>query len=242
MPGRLGAEGEELEPLDEAALLAVADALVADGVQSLAVSFLHAWRDPSQERRAAALIRAVVEPFETFDAGRLGVSVGLCHAHGPSLTQMLSCADEALYAAKAAGRNRFRVFDEGLRGRLEMRRDSERDLSHALAERGLEVWFQPIFAEGGGRVAGLEALVRWRHPVHGWVPPGEIVAAAARAGLTESLLRFILEQVCAAMQALRAAGIPDIRVAMNVSPREMAQIPVDEIVLEIGRASCRERV
>jgi diguanylate cyclase (GGDEF)-like protein len=185
---------------------------------------------------AAALIRAVVEPFETFDAGRLGVSVGLCHAHGPSLTQMLSCADEALYAAKAAGRNRFRVFDEGLRGRLEMRRDSERDLSHALAERGLEVWFQPIFAEGGGRVAGLEALVRWRHPVHGWVPPGEIVAAAARAGLTESLLRFILEQVCAAMQALRAAGIPDIRVAMNVSPREMAQIPVDEIVLDRLRA------
>ncbi|PIK74770.1 GGDEF-domain containing protein, partial [Methylobacterium frigidaeris] len=74
------------------------------------------------------------------------------------------------------------------------------------------------------------------HPVHGWVPPGEIVAAAARAGLTESLLRFILEQVCGAMQALRAGGVTDIRVAMNVSPREMAQIPVDEIVLDRLRA------
>ncbi|AWN49032.1 GGDEF-domain containing protein [Methylobacterium terrae] len=185
---------------------------------------------------ATALIQAVIEPFESFDAGRLGVSIGLCHAHGPSLTQMLSCADEALYAAKAAGRNRFRIFDEGLRGRLEMRRDSERDLSHALAENGLAVWFQPIFGEGGRRVAGLEALVRWHHPVHGWVPPGEIVAAAARAGLTESLLRFILEQVCGAMQALRAGGLPDIRVAMNVSPREMAQVPVDEIVLDRLRA------
>ncbi|MGE7413438.1 putative bifunctional diguanylate cyclase/phosphodiesterase [Methylobacterium tarhaniae] len=192
--------------------------------------------DPSAEwppaDLAAALIGVVVERFESFDAGRLGVSIGLCHAHGPSLTQMLSCADEALYAAKAAGRDRFRIFDEGLRGRLEMRRDSERDLSHALAENGLAVWFQPIFGEGGGRVAGLEALVRWNHPVHGWVPPGEIVAAAARAGLTESLLRFILEQVCGAMQSLRAAGVSDIRVAMNVSPREMAQIPVDEIVLD----------
>ncbi|AWN55288.1 EAL domain-containing protein [Methylobacterium sp. 17Sr1-1] len=191
---------------------------------------------PSPADLAAALIQAVVEPFESFDTGRLGISIGLCHAHGPSLTEMLTCADEALYAAKAAGRNRFRIFDEGLRGRLEMRRDSERDLSHALAENGLAVWFQPIFGEGGRRVAGLEALVRWNHPVHGWIPPGEIVAAAARAGLTESLLRFILEQVCGAMQALRAGGVPDIRVAMNVSPREMAQIPVDEIVLDRLRA------
>ncbi|TGE00991.1 putative bifunctional diguanylate cyclase/phosphodiesterase [Methylobacterium nonmethylotrophicum] len=180
---------------------------------------------------AVALIRAVTEPFENFDAGRLGASIGLCHAHGPSLTQMLSCADEALYAAKAAGRNRFRMFDEGLRGRLEMRRDSERELSHALAVGGLAVWFQPIFGEGGCRVAGLEALVRWNHPVHGWIPPGEIVAAAARAGLTEPLLRFILEQVCGAMEVLRAAG-SDVRVAMNVSPREMAQVPVDDIVLD----------
>ncbi|QRE74771.1 putative bifunctional diguanylate cyclase/phosphodiesterase [Methylobacterium aquaticum] len=185
---------------------------------------------------AAALIGAVVEPFESFDAGRLGVSIGLCHAHGPSLTQMLSCADEALYAAKAAGRNRFRIFDEGLRGHLEMRRDGERDLSHALAENGLAVWFQPIFGEGGTRIAGLEALVRWHHPVHGWIPPGEIVAAAARSGLSESLLRFILEQVCGAMQTLRADGIRDVRVAMNVSPREMGQLPVDEIVLDRLRA------
>ncbi|MGF3021793.1 putative bifunctional diguanylate cyclase/phosphodiesterase [Methylobacterium aquaticum] len=196
--------------------------------------------DPSAEvppaDLAANLVAVVVEPFESFDAGRLGVSLGLCHAHGPSLTQMLSCADEALYAAKAAGRNRFRIFDESLRGRLEMRRDSERDLSHGLAETGLSVWFQPIFSDGGRRIAGLEALVRWNHPTHGWIPPGEIVAAAARSGLTESLLRFILEQVCGLMQGLRAGGLRDVRVAMNVSPREMAQIPVDEIVLERLRA------
>ena len=145
---------------------------------------------------------------------------------------MLTCADEALHAAKAAGRNRFRIFDESLRGRIELRRDCERDLSHALAEGGIVVWFQPIFGEGGRTVAGLEALVRWHHPVHGWVPPGEIVAAAARAGLTESLLRVILEQVCGALQALRAGGVQGVRVAMNVSPREMVQVPVDEIVLE----------
>ncbi|MFE1602974.1 putative bifunctional diguanylate cyclase/phosphodiesterase [Methylobacterium sp. ID0610] len=181
---------------------------------------------------AARLIEAVAEPFEGFDAGRLGISIGIYHAPAVSLTHMLSCADEALNAAKATGRSRFRLFDEGLRSRLEMRRDSERDLSQALAEGSLEVWFQPIFGQGGRVVTSLEALVRWRHPVHGWVPPSELIAAAATAGLTESLLRFILEQVCTMMRALQDHGLPHLQVAMNVSPREMAQTAVDEIVLE----------
>ncbi|AWN38246.1 putative bifunctional diguanylate cyclase/phosphodiesterase [Methylobacterium radiodurans] len=188
------------------------------------------------EALAESLIGRVAEPFEGFDIGRLGMSIGICQIPADSLTHLLTCADQALYAAKAAGRNRFRVFDEGLLRRLEMRRACERDLSRALAEGGLAVWFQPIFGQAGRRVASLEALLRWHHPVHGWIPPGELVAAASAAGLTESLLRFILERVCAMMQSLRESGRGDVRVAMNVSPREMAQIAVDEIVLGRLRA------
>ncbi|TFZ55682.1 EAL domain-containing protein [Methylorubrum sp. Q1] len=180
---------------------------------------------------AERLIRTVAEPFESFDTGRLGMSIGICHRPADSLTHLLSCADEALYAAKHSGRNHFRLFDDGLSTRLEMRRDCERDLSQALAEGELDVWFQPIFGPDGHRVTNLEALVRWHHPVHGWVPPADLISAAAMAGLTESLLRFILEQVCAMLCALRARGLHDLSVAMNVSPREMAQIAVDEIVL-----------
>lgn len=185
---------------------------------------------------AERLIQAVAHPFESFDAGRLGASIGICTDPADSLTQLLSYADEALYAAKRAGRNRFRLFDNGLRTRLEMRRDCERDLSHALAEGCLEVWFQPIYGAGGRTVTSLEALVRWRHPIHGWVPPGDLIAAAAMAGLTESILRFILEQACAMLQTLQDRGLADLSVAMNVSPREMAQIAVDEIVLQRLRA------
>ncbi|AWI91536.1 GGDEF-domain containing protein [Methylobacterium sp. DM1] len=180
---------------------------------------------------AERLIQTVAEPFESFDTGRLGMSIGICPRPADSLTHLLSCADEALYAAKHSGRNHFRLFDEGLRARLEVRRDCERDLSQALAEGTLEVWFQPIFGRDGGTATNLEALVRWHHPVHGWVPPADLIAAAAMAGLTESLLRFILEQVCGMLCALRDRGRPDLSVAMNVSPREMAQIAVDEIVL-----------
>ncbi|NEM46412.1 MAG: EAL domain-containing protein, partial [Xanthomonas perforans] len=165
--------------------------------------------------------------------GRLGVSIGVHASREPSLTEMLSCADEALYAAKAAGRNRFRVFDSSLRERLQMRRDLERDLSQALVENAPKVWFQPIYAGDGRTLVGLEALIRWEHPRLGWIAPPDLIAAAAMAGLTESLLRYILEQVCAMLEILHRRGLGSVRVAMNVSPREMAQVPVDEIV--IGR-------
>jgi diguanylate cyclase (GGDEF)-like protein len=134
---------------------------------------------------AERLIRTVAQPFESFDTGRLGMSIGICHRPSDSLTHLLSCADEALYAAKHSGRNHFRLFDDGLSTRLEMRRDCERDLSQALAEGELEVWFQPIFGPDGRSVTNLEALVRWHHPVHGWVPPADLISAAAMAGLTE---------------------------------------------------------
>lgn len=184
------------------------------------------------EAMAAQLIGAVAQPFDGFDAGRLGVSIGIHAGPESSLTEMLSCADVALYAAKAAGRNHYRMFDAGLRERLETRRDLERDLSTALAEATPEVWFQPIYALDAETLVGLEALVRWQHPRLGWIAPPDLIATAATAGLTESLLRYILEQVCAMMQILRSRGLGTVRVAMNVSPREMAQVPVDEIVIE----------
>lgn len=180
---------------------------------------------------AEQVIEAIASPFGSIESGRLGVSIGIHYAHMTSITQMLSCADEALYVAKSAGRNTYRVFDANLRAQRDMRRDSGRDLSKALVDEALTVWFQPIFKQDGLMIAGLEALVRWRHPKHGWIPPSDIIAAAANTGLTESLLRFILERVCGVLVLLRELGLPHVRVAMNVSPREMAQLPVDAIVL-----------
>lgn len=206
------------------------------GGDEFALLYDPAASDCPPERLAERLIGRVAEPFESFDTGRLGMSIGICQLPAGSLTDLLTGADQALYAAKAMGRNHVRAFDAGLLRCLAMRRDCERDLSRALAEGALAVWFQPIFGQAGRRVASLEALVRWHHPVHGWIPPADLIAAASAAGLTESLLRFILEQVCAMMSTLRERGLGDVRVAMNVSPREMAQIAVDEIVLGRLRA------
>lgn len=209
-----------------------ADGLVARlGGDEFALFYAPTPAEAPPDALAERLIGMVAKPFEVLGAGRLGVGIGAHLASEADLEHRLSCADAALYAAKVMGRNHFRLFDAALGERIAVRRDSERDLSRALAEAALEVWFQPIFAADGRTLAGLEALVRWRHPHHGWIAPPDIVDAANTAGLTESLLRFILDRACAMMGELRARGFGGVRVAMNVSPREMAQIAVDEIVL-----------
>jgi diguanylate cyclase (GGDEF)-like protein len=180
---------------------------------------------------ATKLIAAISIPFASFDAGRIGVSIGICVSRECDVDEMLVRADAALYKAKSEGRNRHYLFDDDLRKHLEMRRDIERDLAKALANDQLEVWFQPILGDGGRRLTDLEALIRWRHPRHGWIPPTDLVAVASLSGLAELLFRYILRDVCTMMQMLRAMNLDYIRVAMNMSPREMSQLPVDDLII-----------
>jgi diguanylate cyclase (GGDEF)-like protein len=180
---------------------------------------------------AAKLIATMSIPFATFDAGRIGVSIGVCASDQRDIDEMLVRADAALYRAKSQGRNRYYIFDESLRSYLEMRRDIERDLAKALSNDAVEVWFQPILGDGGRKLGDLEALVRWNHPRHGWIPPTDLVTVASLSGLAEPLFRYILKDVCAMMQTLRAMNLSHMRVAMNMSPREMAQIAVDDLIM-----------
>lgn len=180
---------------------------------------------------AARLIAAVRRPLEGYEFCQVGVSVGICRGPDISLDDMLLFADAALYAAKRIGRNSHYVFDDELHRHLQMQRDIERDLPRALADDTLEVWFQPIFGDGGTQVRSLEALIRWKHARHGWVPPPELVSVAAASGLSEALLRATLSKICRLSTALHAEGGRRIPIAINLSPREMAQVDVDRLLL-----------
>jgi len=201
------------------------------GGDEFAVLFDTALGEDALSIAATKLIAAMSIPFATFDAGRIGVSIGVCASGERDIDEMLIRADAALYRAKSQGRNRYYVFDDDLRGHLEMRRDIERDLAKALSNDALEVWFQPILGEGGRKLTDLEALVRWNHPRYGWIPSTDLVAVASLSGLAEPLFRYILKDVCAMMQTLRAMNLGHLRVAMNMSPREMAQIAVDDLII-----------
>ena len=181
---------------------------------------------------ADQLILAIAAPYTAFGTvARIGLSVGIHVSDDTELAEMLARADFALYAAKTAGRNRYHLFDDELRARLDIRRDIERDLPIALADGSIQLWFQPIFGSAGNHVSGVEALVRWLHPVHGWIPPADLIAIAAKAGFARPLMDLILDRVCVMILDLRGRQFEHVSVAMNVSPREMAQLPVDELVL-----------
>jgi diguanylate cyclase (GGDEF)-like protein len=180
---------------------------------------------------ATHLITAIEIPFASFDPGRIGISIGVHVSNDFNIAEMLTCADEALYVAKDNGRNRAHFFDDTLRKRLDMRRDVERDLSQALRVKALEVWYQPIVSDDCQTLINLEALLRWNHPKHGWIPPEELVSIAATTGLSQPLMGFIFEQVCSMIQTLCMLNLENVWVAMNVSPREISRVAVAELFL-----------
>lgn len=180
---------------------------------------------------AHALLARISQPFELMGAGRIGCSIGIHIAEDLALEDRLSCADEALYTAKIRGRNQFHIFDEELRRRFEMRRNIERDLMQAIADRTIEIWFQPIVEGREHRIISVEALLRWHHPLHGLIAPPEIVSEAAKSGCSAALLEYILGRACDFIEELNHIGAEGISTGINISPREIAQLPIDSLIL-----------
>ena len=182
---------------------------------------------------AEALIARVSGPFAIGER-RLTIAMSLGFAAAPendsTAEGLLAHADLALYAAKDEGRHRARRFDATLLAAATMARDIEHDLEQALQGDGLEVWFQPQVAIATGATVGLEALLRWNHPAHGWVAPPAIVDAALRTRRSAELTGFIVDRAAAMASQLCGAGRDDIRVGVNLSPKEIAQYDVASLL------------
>ena len=180
--------------------------------------------DERAERVASQLLGKVSGAFRLGEQSvSIGVSIGVakCPDDGATIENLLAHADLALYAAKDGGRHRWRRFDASLLADATMARDVEHDLTTALDDGSLQVLYQPQVSLSDDRLAGLEALLRWNHPVHGWIPPPAVVSAAKRIRKSELLTGFVLDQACRQIMRLCKEGVTNVLVAINVSPSEL---------------------
>ncbi|MDH4448507.1 MAG: EAL domain-containing protein [Acidovorax sp.] len=173
---------------------------------------------------ARHLIAAVAEPWQSPDGFEVvaGASVGICMFpdHADTTELLLQGAHAAVYGAKAQGRGAWCFFHEAMTQAARERLALESRLRLALAQGQLETYYQPQIDIATGRVLGAEALVRWNDPQEGVVSPARFIPVAESSGLIGPIGEWVLREVCRQGQAWRAAGLPDLTLAVNVSPRQ----------------------
>jgi diguanylate cyclase (GGDEF)-like protein len=178
---------------------------------------------------ATRILEAINEPFdlEGYKAA-IGASIGIARApdDGASADELLKNADLALYRVKASGRNSFRFFESKMETEARSRHALENDLRAALARGEFELHYQTIVAFATRRVCGAEALVRWRHPELGIIPPDRFIPIAEETGLISGLGEWIIRRACA-----EAAHWPaHIKLAINLSPLQFGKSDLAGIV------------
>ncbi|WP_317203348.1 putative bifunctional diguanylate cyclase/phosphodiesterase [Janthinobacterium sp.] len=175
---------------------------------------------------AHKLQASLLEPFliEGHDL-RVGASIGISvyPQDGGDAETLLRLADIAMYRAKQGGLNEegnVTFYSQDMNQGMQERMRLETGLRHALGHDQLLLHYQPKFALASGRIIGAEALVRWHHPQQGMIPPGDFIPLAEATGLVVQVGEWVLEAACAQAQAWKRAGLPPIRLAVNVSARE----------------------
>jgi predicted signal transduction protein with EAL and GGDEF domain len=171
---------------------------------------------------------------------RIGVSIGieLCGADIVLAETLFSHADIALYQAKEVGRGTFRFFTAEMDTDVRTRVALEAELRSAIDEDQLFLLYQPQVDMRSGHVIGLEALVRWHHPVHGILDPGTFIPVAERSGLIVALGRWVLFEACRQTRAWLDAGLSPVMIGVNVSVMQFkASAEVETVIATVLAAT-----
>jgi diguanylate cyclase (GGDEF)-like protein len=181
------------------------------------------------ESAAETIIRALDAPFLINEMSiDIGCSIGIAIApeQGLDVETLVRNADLALYAAKDAGRNTHRLYQEGLLTNATRRKRMEDDLRKALPSGQLRVVYQPVVSTKTANIVGYEALLRWDHPVHGPVSPADFIPIAEESGLIGPIGEWVLRTAIAHCAEWPA----DLRVAVNVSPAQFVNADLALVV------------
>jgi diguanylate cyclase (GGDEF)-like protein len=183
------------------------------------------------ERLAGSLVEAFKPPFiingiPLFVGSSIGVAFG--PEHGTESEQLMKAADIALYAAKRDGRGCARTFNRSMLLLLEQRENLRRSLRMALERNELFLEYQPL-VRPPSEVVGFEALLRWRHPEVGLIPPSVFIPIAEADGLMDEIGRWVLEQAC--RQALKWPS--SVTVTVNLSPAQFLSGSITDTVAQV---------
>ena len=153
----------------------------------------------------------------------LTASIGIATypADGTEAEALMKNADFAMYHAKDSGRNTYQFFKSDMNVCALERQSLEVDLRRALENREFELHYQPKVNLETGAITAVEALIRWRHPQRGLVPPAQFIPVAEACGVIVPIGRWVLGEACRQSRAWRDAGLAPIRIAINVSPLEL---------------------
>ena len=174
------------------------------------------------------LMRPFREPFivegeELVVSASIGVVFSGGNEFALNFTELLRCADLALYAAKEQGKGRVEIYHDDLHTRMVNRLTQRSELSNAMASGQFVLHYQPIVLIDTGEILGSEALLRWNHPTRGLVMPAEFISLAEETGQIIELGRWVLDRACAQWREWADLGHPSHRLSVNVSARQMQE-------------------
>lgn len=191
------------------------------------VIMLERLTQPQDAGRVAQEIIDTLAPVFRLDSGAevfisASVGISLYPDHGSTPNELTQHADAALYLAKGQGRHTYRYYTEALTRATQERLSMEARLRRALERDELLVYYQPQLDIASGRIVGAEALVRWQDPEKGMIMPERFIHIAEETGLIISLGEYVLRSACRQARAWSDAGLPPLRLAVNLSPRQFA--------------------
>ena len=185
---------------------------------------------------AQKILEALRYPFHI--EGRefyITTSVGISSypEDGVDAETLIKNADTAMYQAKEIGRDNYQLFNAHVNARALQRISLEQGLRRCLAHNELEVYYQPIFDFRSGVISGMEALLRWRHPEMGFVPPAVFIPLAEAIGVMIPIGTWVLRTACTQARAWHNAGFRDLTLAVNLSICQLQQLDLVQMVSEI---------
>ncbi|MGH8137145.1 MAG: putative bifunctional diguanylate cyclase/phosphodiesterase [Steroidobacteraceae bacterium] len=203
------------------------------------IVILRSVRTSDQVNETAARINEALSAPVLVDGRPLvttvSIGVSLYPRDGADMGELLRHSDTAMYQAKDRGRNNFQLFSPAMDRRLKERMTIESSLRTAVQGNQLDVHYQPIIDIQTNRVVALEALLRWKHPTHGFVPPERFIAVAEETGLIVPIGEFVLERAIEDIARWRQAGCTPVPMAVNVSAVQLQRSNLPATIVKLTK-------